>query len=91
MTKQNCTIQQWGIMKDPRHNDPYTAPELIPSVMFGKCYGHTKIAEGNRVITSRIVNIDLDNETIETVNTVYHLGTKSQDYELFLNGYNSEV
>lgn len=44
-------------------------------VVVGKVYGHPRIEDGHRVITSEIVDITEDMVYITTQNTIYQLGT----------------
>ncbi len=91
-SKKECVIQDWAIQVDPFGKaDPYTAPELIPSVLTGKVFGHERIEDGHNIISSPIVKVDIENGIVETMNTVYRVGKKAEDYQLYCNEYNSEV
>ena len=88
--KSVVVIQDWGIVHADNY-DAYTAPECIQYRLTGKVYDHPRIADGEIVTTSIITRLDPDTDTAETLNTIYKLGAKSKDYELHLQGYNSEV
>lgn len=48
-------------------------------VIHGSVYGHDRFEDGKNVRSSAIINVDLENNQIETLNTMYKLGTKSKD------------
>lgn len=87
--KPTVVIQDYSIILDPYWNDPYTAPEAIPCVLTGKVYGHLNIKDGHNVVTSHILDFNEDTGIVETRNTKYVLGKKSENYELYCQGYES--
>jgi hypothetical protein len=66
----NIYIDKWSI---GAIGTSYTAPESIRSVLQGKVYGHPNFENGSEVFTSRILDIQLAEGIVRTVNTVYKL------------------
>lgn len=48
-------------------------------VIHGSVYGHDRFEDGKNVRSSAIINVDLENNQIETLNTIYKLGVQSKD------------
>lgn len=92
--KPVCVIQDYSIIVDPRlsiYDLTYVAPEAIPYVLTGKVYDHPRFEDGSSVVTSQIINKIDDGEAYETLSTIYRVGKKSPDFELYCNNYNSGV
>ena len=47
-------------------------------VLFGECFDHSYVEQGNRALTSQVLELDLANKKAETQNTIYHLGEQSE-------------
>lgn len=62
MAKPFVVIQNWTVC----NGDGY-------KFMRGQVIGHPDFTNGDVIRTSRIVNIDLDNDEVETLNTIYKL------------------
>jgi hypothetical protein len=86
--KPTCILQDWSLQVFPENS--YQAPELWPSRLVGKVYGHPKFQDGEQVTTGPIIN-KIDDETYETHNTIYKVGLKDISYQLYLDQYSSEV
>lgn len=41
--------------------------------IYGEVYGHPRLTDGHRIVTSLILHIDEQNGIVETRNTIYHL------------------
>lgn len=89
MTKPVVVLQNWALHMSEAAS-PYMAPELIPARLSGKCYGHPSFEDGEDIVTSPVIKRMDDDETYETNNTIYKVGKKHPDYELYLQGYQSE-
>ena len=85
--KETFILQNWCLVGDP---SPYVAPEAREAVLCGNVYGSPKFPDGDRIMTSAIIRW-IDDETIETQNTIYKLGAKDEDYKLFLQGYEANL
>lgn len=82
-------LQDWAMVYDPKSVTPYTAPELFQYKLTGKVYGHPEFEDGEVITTSRIEE-QIDDETYKTKSgSIYKVGKKSLDYELFLEDYNA--
>lgn len=67
--------------------DFFTAPEQFPSMIVGKCYGHSKFKDGTRIVIGRVVSYE--NGVFTTIKgSRYILGVVNKDYEaLFPNAF----
>jgi hypothetical protein len=86
--KPTCLLQDWSLRVFPTSS--YQAPELHTRRLVGKVYGHPRFEDGVLITTSSLIN-QIDEETYETNNTIYKVGKKDPNYQLYLNEYNSEV
>ena len=64
-------------------SDGYTAPELLPRVLVGYCYGHPRKSDGGHVQTTRIVSVKGRIVTTSSGST-YRLGRIDPKYRAFL-------
>lgn len=81
--KKIVQITDWAIVGD--FDNPYTAPECRKSYLVGKVINHEDFFQGARVQTSHIINLDWDNKTVETRNTIYQLtGEPEEGYAAFM-------
>lgn len=86
--KPTYILQDWAIISQP--SSPYQAPELWPTRLKGRVFGNPKFNDGEDIVTSLIVS-KIDDETYETNNTVYKVGKKHPNFELYCDQYNSGV
>lgn len=53
--------------------------EMYPFyTLTGKVYDHPRFKDGDKIVTSRIHVADFPNNKIETINTIYTLGSKKE-------------
>lgn len=72
-------IENWSIIVD--ESNPYMAPELRPTRLAGRVYGHPGHSEGKFVHTSSIQEIDVKaGYAITKSGTRYQLGKPEQKY-----------
>ena len=78
-------LEDWSICN--ASESLYLAPELRSYVLQGVVYGHPKKTDGSLIRTSDIVAAK--GRTVETLNTLYELGSPSVDYLAWLekHGY----
>jgi len=83
-------LQDWALILDPSYQiTGYEAPETIPYKLTGKCYGHDRFEDGTEITTSVVIE-KIDDETYKTASgTIYKVGKKNVNYELFCQEYNS--
>lgn len=62
--KQNARLEDWYLGED--------------DMLFGTVYGHPKIPDGEHVVTSRVVFLDLLSSKAVTKNTNYDLGKRRE-------------
>lgn len=65
MSKQTAHLENWK--KSTFHNS-----------LTGYVTGHPKLEDGDLITTSKILNLDEENNTVETLNTIYTLGKKEE-------------
>lgn len=89
--KKGGVIQNWAIVLQPGYKiTGYEAPEQIPYCLCGNIYNDERFADGEEITTSRIVE-KIDEETFRSHSgTIYKVGKKKADYELFCMEYNSQ-
>ena len=79
MKKPKAKLQNWSIIAAPI--SPYTAPEMVPTILAGEIYGHPNFPDGRKVITSQAVASK--GVIVETENTIYTLGEVDVTYGLW--------
>jgi len=62
MEKQKAIIKDW-VISDLRDKQ----------VLIGHIVEHPKFQQGQRITTSYLVKLDIENNTVETQNTIYKL------------------
>lgn len=84
-------IQNYSIVTHPSYSEnPYLAPEAKPSCVKGNAYGYEQFEDGKLIYSAPIVKV-VDEETYETTDgIIVKLGKKSEEYQLFMNGYNAQ-
>jgi len=83
--KNTAKIKNWAVITT--NISPYTAPECVSSYLTGTIIEHydDKIISGKDILTSKLININIDNRRAETQNTVYELiGEPAEEYAEFL-------
>jgi hypothetical protein len=71
-------IENWSILWSK--GEDYLAPELRHKQAQGTVYGHDHFKDGTHVITSALMEINLDEKYIKTMNSCYELGEPDPDY-----------
>jgi hypothetical protein len=74
-------IENWSIVPYPNH--VYLAPEARPPCLAGICEGH-------EIITSPIRKL-YDENSIQTINSIYQLGQVDPEYEKMYPGARSRL
>ena len=78
MSKRMVSIEKWAVVKSVSSQG---FEELHPgNRLVGYVSGHTQVANAQLVYTSPIVSIDLNQGTVETLNTMYRLGEVNNEY-----------
>lgn len=77
-------IENWAIVS----TNPYQAPEVSSKKLSGKIYGDERFLDGSQIITSALVDVDIQNKTAKTQNTEYELGAVSEEYENYCKNNN---
>jgi len=73
-----CKLEDWSVGVSAY--DPYCAPELMSTVLFGKVYGHSKFPDGMRIQTS--IPVKSFGRIVHTYSgTKYELGMPSEEYK----------
>jgi len=82
-------LENWSTVST---DSPYTAPELIRLRLKGKVYGHPKFENGESIITSPIVKLDIDNRIAQTYSgKIYTLASPDKKWvQLLRDTYGSE-
>lgn len=76
-------LENWSIVGD---FNPYQAPECRVRQLNGEIYDDEmgRFEDGRRIISSRIMELDIINNFAQTRNTKYILGKMSDDYAEWL-------
>jgi hypothetical protein len=83
-------LENWSIVYT---DSPFTAPELRVGRLEGIIFNDEREREnlqgqpfedGAKVVTSKIQNIDYENGTVQTRNTLYELGEINPDFVIYL-------
>ena len=62
-------------------NDPYLAPECVLKKLRGNVYGNPKFGEGDLIVSSPLVELDLkENRAVTKSGSVYELGEVDQEW-----------
>lgn len=69
MEKKKAHLENWL----------YSLNEFGTPVLFGVVSGHSRIPDGTEVRTSKVLSIDAQARTAETMNTTYTLGRSRED------------
>lgn len=75
-------LENWSIANVDA--SPYTPPDARTKVAQGIVRGHPHIEDGERIVTSPIVEYDYPNRTIHTQNSIYRLGRINPDYVAYM-------
>ena len=65
-------LENWYV----RHSDTHGSPMILVA----QIYNSDKFKDGTWVITSHVVEIDWDAGTVQTLNTLYELGSKYHEH-----------
>jgi len=65
-------------------DDPYLAPELNPSCLYGEVYNHPKKEDGKRIRTSQLIEFNWENMTVQCKSRVYKLGKPDSEWITYL-------
>lgn len=72
-------LENWAVV-----GDLYKAPEICVPQLRGKVYGHPRFKDGDGVVTSRIVALDVPGRFAATHNTYYQLGAPEPEWLAWL-------
>lgn len=75
MTRTIYKLENWSVASDP---DPYMPPEHQIQFLCGEVYNHPKFSDGEKIKTSRIV--DVMGDLVWTNNSLYRLGVAAENY-----------
>jgi hypothetical protein len=83
-------LENWSIVNNL---DPFQAPELQVKRLEGDIYNDElrNLKDGKRVVTSRLLKLDLINNVAQTNNTEYILGKMSEEYAEWLKNNNIKL
>jgi hypothetical protein len=88
MHKQQAKISNWSIIQVYQN---YSL-QLAGLSLCGNVIEHSNVPDGHYVVTSLIVKSDLDNNIIETQNTIYYLiGEPHPSYKKYLELENKQL
>ena len=76
-------LEKWSIKLDT-DSDYYRAPETRAKYLSGLTEGHPRKEDGSEVLTSRLLDLNLETGFAETRNTVYQLGSPNPEWVEFL-------
>ncbi len=83
MSKPYVTVEKWSVVQDVVAQG---FEELKPgNRLTGYVLGHANLPNTKLVYTSPIMGVDLDQGIVETHNTMYRLGTASDEYQSWQN------
>lgn len=87
--KDPIKLEDWStIFTDP---DPYKPPELQVMRLHGKAYGHPRHEDGKEVVTSRVVDLDLEGRSAKTRSgSTYTLGEPAEGFVKYLKDTNRQ-
>jgi hypothetical protein len=79
MSKPMVAIENWAVVR----RGAYAAYQPLKpgNVLTGRVFGHGRLPDAKSIFTSPIISIDLQERVVETRNTVYRLGSVSEDYK----------
>jgi hypothetical protein len=78
MSKPLVLIENWSVIRGRSYLD---YQEMQPgTVLTGKVFGHSRLADAKSIFTSPIVRVHLGEGRVETRNTLYQLGSASEEY-----------
>ena len=83
-------LENWYVSS--RTTSPYHSPEQGYDCLCGTVYQHLRIADGERVSTTKLLKLDTKTRRAKTANTEYELGLPDQNWLDYLakNQYNIE-
>lgn len=82
-------LEDWYIVNNYSEEDMlYKAPEQLTKRLSGNVFGHSRFEDGYPVNTSTITELNLENGTAMTRNTLYHLGKPAPE---FIKWYNEQT
>jgi len=83
-------LEDWSITHFD--NDLYVAPELYSLRLQGVISNDSRgFADGTAIVTSKIIKLDIENKSAETLNTKYILGKIDIKYNEWLKNNNIEI
>lgn len=77
-------INNWSIVCSD--DQPYLAPELRASRLYGDVTNHPKLGNCKGIVTSAIVDVDSEENIITSSGSVYRLGEINPDYDKLFYG-----
>lgn len=73
-------LNNWSVVHNPNAS-PYDPPEVLTQHLAGEVYGHPRIADYKRVVTSEIVGVTEDNLVTTKSGSKYKLLMVDPIYE----------
>lgn len=71
-------LEEWSVIVYP--NNPYQAPELWAKRLSGRIYEDERFKDGEIIITTKVLELNLKESYAQTKNTRYELGKPSEEY-----------
>lgn len=81
-------LENWYIVW--ANDEDYLAPELRHKRVQGQVYGHENFKDGTFIITSALMEINLGEMYVKTMNSCYDLGTPDPEYIKAINEFKGE-
>jgi len=75
-------LDDWKVISYP--SSAYQAPELWPTKLTGKVYGHPGFVDGTVVYTSQVQELDLKASTAKTAYSKYFLLDPNKEWLVWL-------
>ena len=86
---KNPKLENWSTFVEIPNK--YSAPEMGTMYLKGNVFGHPNHEDGKCVDTSRVLSIDLKNNTAKTKSREYDLGEMHPGYKVWLDEHNKTV
>lgn len=82
-------LENWSVISSPVN--PFQAPELWPTRLYGRIFDDPRFEDGMNVQTSSVQFLDVKNRIAKTRNTEYTLGEPSEEYKKYCAENNIEL
>jgi hypothetical protein len=74
---KTCRLENWSVGSSATE---YSAPETIYEFLCGEVYSHPKFTDGDKIRTSQLIELSVQEKRGVTQNTIYELGEPDPDY-----------